>query len=421
MSDFDPYNFSRKEIQGVKIYYKNLPSAPCINVRVVFNVGSFNDPVGKEGLSHFFEHLVFNGSPILSDKKVIREWKKRHTLDTWNARTSFYNTIFWLKCLPEKYETVLAGVKDMIFFSYLREEDVEHEKKVIIQESWNRYKNAKYLAYIKEMTENLFHGHEHERFAGALGWPETIATISRNDIASFYKKYYGIGMFFVVLTGAVEEKHISAFGQFLKDLPKIVAPIRDIGTINRPKVKKVIKRGDEIGEIKEQAEISIIHSDEKIPYEKSEVSNLFVRLLSDILNERLRIEHSLCYSVSVRTVYGNSYSQSCVNVKTEEKNVTLVENEFRDILIEIKERRHADRFVIVKQTYLEQVRSSEFLSDDIADEALQEISRYDGHIITLEEQLELIEKVTYDDMTQCLARVFDPEYTYTEIILPSKK
>jgi predicted Zn-dependent peptidase len=50
---FDPYDFSKKEINGVQIYYKNLPWAPCIHVRVVFNTSAFDDPVGKEGLSHF--------------------------------------------------------------------------------------------------------------------------------------------------------------------------------------------------------------------------------------------------------------------------------------------------------------------------------------------------------------------------------
>ena len=47
---FDPYDFKKKEIEGVPIFYKNLPWAPCINIYIVFNTGSFNDPVGKEGI-----------------------------------------------------------------------------------------------------------------------------------------------------------------------------------------------------------------------------------------------------------------------------------------------------------------------------------------------------------------------------------
>lgn len=52
-NNFDIFDFSKKEINGVPIYYKNLPTAPCVNIRVVFNTGAFDDPVGKEGLSHF--------------------------------------------------------------------------------------------------------------------------------------------------------------------------------------------------------------------------------------------------------------------------------------------------------------------------------------------------------------------------------
>jgi predicted Zn-dependent peptidase len=70
---------------------------------------------------------------------------------------------------------------------------------------------------------------------------------------------------------------------------------------------------------------------------------------------------------------------------------------------------------------LERVESNERLSDDIANITLREISKFDGHIITLTEQLEKIRKVSYEDIVEFAKWAFDPEYTYTEIILPSKK
>ena len=143
--NFDSYDFSRKEIDGVSIFYKNLPQAPCINIRVVFNIGAFDDPTGKEGVSHFLEHMLLKGCPSIPSKKSIKEWSKINALNTLNAFTNYDNTWYTLKCLPEKYDTAIAGLKDMIFHSFLKLEDIEEERKVITQEAWGRFLNEKFL------------------------------------------------------------------------------------------------------------------------------------------------------------------------------------------------------------------------------------------------------------------------------------
>jgi predicted Zn-dependent peptidase len=421
IKNFDPYDFSKREIDGVSVYYKNLPWAPCVHIRIVFNVGAFNDPVGKEGLSHFFEHIIFDGSPKIPDRKAVRDWSKLNALNTWNAWTSFDNTNYWLKCLPEKFEDALTGMKDMIFHPFLRPEDVEHERKVITQESWNRFLNEKYLAYEKEITDNVFVGHIHSRFASPLGWPETIAKISQEDISVWHKRHYGKGNFFIVLAGTVEEKHLDIINDFLKDLPMATKSENNFGATGKPKQSRFVKTADEIGEVKEQVEISFVRVAEKLSHQKSEVSGVFDMLSRDVLNERLREERSLCYSVSVGTSLEKRFFQAVMNIKTEEKNIEIVEEEFQKFLSDVTFGELKNKFEIVKKTYLERVESNERLSDDIANITLREISKFDGHIITLTEQLEKIRKVSYEDIVEFAKWAFDPEYTYTEIILPSKK
>lgn len=141
---FDPYDFSKKIIEGVPVYYKNFPNSPCIHINVCFNVGVLNDRPESVGISHFLEHLIFDGSPKLPTKKIIEEWKKVNTLNSWNAWTYFTNTNYHLKCLPEKLDIVLDGMADMIFNPLLKSEDVEHERNVITQEAWGRLKTKNY-------------------------------------------------------------------------------------------------------------------------------------------------------------------------------------------------------------------------------------------------------------------------------------
>jgi predicted Zn-dependent peptidase len=423
IKDFDSYEFSKREINGVPVYYKNMPWAPCINIRVVFNTGAFNDPIGKEGLSHFLEHMIFDGSPMLTDKKSIREWSKRNALNTWHAWTNFYNTCYWLKCLPEKYTNTLSGMKDMIFNSYLRSEDIEHERKVIIQEAWNKFSNDKYLKYCKDFLKNIFIGHTHERFETALGWPDTISKISQEDIKIWHKENYGIGNFYIVLSGAVEEKHIDELKTFLKDLPTVSVSSQkeSSDTFNKPLQQKIIKTADEIGEVKEQVEISLYRVGKNKTYIEEEVKNIFQRFIHDLLHERLRTENGICYSLKVNIWNQNTFFQLFLNVKTEEKNIELVEKEVGNIMGEIINKKCENKFDIIKKLYIEQLKSTETYSSEITDNVLNRISKFAGHITTEKEQLVMAEKVSYEDIVQFTKWAFDPEYLFTEIILPSRK
>ncbi|MBU6370668.1 MAG: insulinase family protein [Patescibacteria group bacterium] len=421
LKNFDPYDFEKHDVHGVPVYVKNLPWAPCIHVRIVFGTGAFDDPAGKEGLSHFFEHLAFNGSsPKFSDRKVIKEWSKTYTLGSWNAATNFYQVFYLFRCLPEHYETVLDGVKDLIFHNDLSAEDIEHERKVILQEAWKNFQNEKFLEYSKKVSTILFHGHEHERFVRPLGWPDTIQNISRDDIVTWHRAYYGIGNFFIVLAGAVEPYHIEALEKFLDDLPKVRPAHNQRTMVSRPKQNRLVSIADDIGQIQEQVEIEMMRILPAISAEKNQIVSLFSRLFQDILHERLRLERGLCYSVSAGVDLSKTYSTAYVSVKTEEKNIDIVEKEVRAILQEIQGKQHADRFEKIKILYKEQVESREDMSSGVVDTVLRDISRF-GRVITDAEDIRLIEQATYADIAEFARHAFDPEYVFTDIVLPSKK
>lgn len=426
IKDFDPYDFSTNKVEGVTVYYKNLPWSPSINIRLVINTAGFNDPKGKEGLSHFLEHMIFNGSPLLENKKIIREWSKKNTLNSFNAWTSFYNTAFTLRTLPENFSATLEGLMDVVFNPLLRPEDVEHERKVITQEAWGRFQNEKFLVYSKKSLEIMYPGHSHKHIYSPLGWPETIQKISQEDIALWHKNNFVKENMFVIMTGAVEAAHIEALSTYFKTIPVRSESIPIVSkTIKEsflpPTTPKTTVSADEIGEVKEQVEISFVRIGEHLDLEKHDTYMLFKRLMHDILNERLRIDHSLCYGVSVVMNNEKTYSMSGVNVMTEEKNIELVQKEFWNIIEELKTPLHKDRFESLKQIDLEQTKSAELMSEQIANDMVKELFKFNGRMTTLQEQINYIQKTTFDDMQKIAVWAFDPMFLYTEIILPSKK
>lgn len=417
---FDPYKFSSLEANGLRIYYKHLPWAPCIHIHLSFNTGAFHDPLGKEGLSHFLEHMIFDGSPTLPDRKAVNEWRKTYTLNSWNAHTSHYNTSYHLRCLPEKFESTLATMKEQVFTPFLRSEDAEHERKVITQEAWGRYHNEKLLKYIQEFTAQIFPNHSLSRVSSPLGWPHTIGHISIEDIRTWHKENYHKEMLMVVLVGNISDDVIECTQRILADIPhgKPKDPLRE--TIPLPHITHITKTADEIGLIKEQVEISISAHKNKPSFSPA-FDGLFTSLIRDVLHEKLRDENSLCYGVSVDRSRTTDYISFGIDVKTSEEHIELVK---KIIETEIHNITHTDiyrdRFAQIRTTSLEQMRAVEHESHDIIESAVSGLVR-NGTIRTMEDQINERESATFEDIQKAGIYLTDPTYTVTEIILPSKK
>lgn len=417
---FDPYDVSYRETNGLQIYYKHLPWAPCIHIHLSFTIGAFHDPVGKEGLSHFLEHMIFNGSPTLTNRKAVNQWRKTNTLNSWNAHTSHYNTTYHLRCLPEKFESTLEVMKEQIFSPLLRSEDAEHERKVIVQEAWGRYHNEKLLKYIREYTAQIFPHHSLSRVSRPLGWPDTVEHISIDDITIWHKTHYHKGMLTVVLVGNIHDDIITRTQHILADIPHHapLPPLQE--NIPTPQITHITKTADEIGLVKEQVEISVSLHKDKPSFPPSH-DGLFTSLMRDVLHEKMRDEKSLCYGVSIDRGRTTDYISFGIDVKTSEGHIDevrhIIETETHNIL-------HTDmykeRFLQIKATSLEQMRATEHESDDIIERIVSSLVR-NGRIRTMTEQLHEQETTTFEDVQKAGIYLTDPTYTVTEIILPSQK
>lgn len=420
IKDFDPYNFSKKISNGIPVYYNSIPWAPCVHIRIAFRVGAFHDPKGFEGIAHFLEHMIFDGCPLLPHKKEIEQFGKLNTINSLNAYTSHYTTCYTAKCLPENFEKVLVGMKDMIFNSFLKKEDVEHERSVIIQEAWGRYRNEKFLKYLKYSLNNIFHGHEASRLGRALGWPESIVKITQKSIVDFHKKYYVRENMYVVITGAIGEKELDLIKNFTKNIPAGNKTKESYGKIGKPKEKRLVWTGDEIGKPSEQVTLSLDRVGPALDEVELITANHLNQLLRDLLHERLRIENSLCYGVGTSLHNEMEYFNATIEVSTSVEKVELAEKEIWKIIGEIIEGKHKERFNIVHKIRLESVKSAERSSSDIAETAVYQVRRKDK-ITNLKKFLKEEESVTYESVSKLAKKIFDPEWICTETVMPDKK
>ena len=157
-----------------------------------------------------------------------------------------------------------------------------------------------------------------------------------------------------------------------------------------------------------------------LPESRMAIVTLFRVLVSDLLNEKLRFEKGLCYWVRMSTWLFTDVSEIFMNIKTDEKNINLVQKEFWKIIREIKLGKYKNKFNTLKKVNIEQIKSRELISEDVADGAIRDLIRH-NRITPLFYVVKEMEAVTYKDVANFTKEVFDPKWTFTEIILPSKK
>jgi predicted Zn-dependent peptidase len=292
---------------------------------------------------------------------------------------------------------------------------------VITQEAWGRFHNEKFLQYIRECNNNLYPPHSNlRRFFSALGWPTTIKNITHSDIVTWHKNY-GKNNMTLVVVGNVDQTTFSELKKFLKQAPpgkkyslkkeKSVPPVS----------KEFRKHGDDIGDIREQAEINITRTHSPFSKQLYGTRYIFSRILKDILYEKIREERGLCYGLDFRISTTQTYADIGFNVTTDEKNIETIIEQFWSIVHDIQKGIYKKRFDNIKNMLIEKERSAEVLSYDIANDALEQILKYDGEIITSAETVTMLKKTTYADIVAFSKKVLDKKYIFTEIILPSKK
>lgn len=414
----DPYLFEKKIIQGIPVYYNNLPWSPCIHIRIGFNVGSLEDPEGKEGLAHYLEHVVLNGSPLMPTLQKVREFKKKYTLDTLNAHTGFWYTEYVAKNLPEHFNETAKGLIDLAFNPLIDEKQTTREKGIILQEMWDRYRNKKLLNYRKEYIKNTRPGLPTNRMWSPGGWPETIQNVDAEDLKKWHKKHYQKGNAYIFLVGAVEEKHLMELENILVNLPEghaLESTPKNI-SVQKPLINEITYNSKDIGMEKDNAELSIeINTPRNLKNE--EVLVVAGDFLYTLLFEILREELGLCYNVNVSCEITKNYIENGINLGLSEDKVETAKEKIFEIIEAIGSGSYKEKFEEEKRISIDQLKASERTANSIINSASYRLLFW-NEITPLTKIISDRKAVTFEETAKYIADTFKRENVYIETILP---
>jgi predicted Zn-dependent peptidase len=181
---------------GLQIVGQSMPDFESVSIAYYVRTGSRDehDPA-IEGVSHFLEHMVFKGTQHLDWQQITLEFNKIGA--ELNAFTSHEATMYFARVLGEYSERALELLSDMMY-PRLAESDFETEKEVIINEI-ARSEDQPYNLAFRRLAQTYFNGHPlgHD----VLGSRESIRNMRIEQMRDYWQRRYGANNMILAVAG----------------------------------------------------------------------------------------------------------------------------------------------------------------------------------------------------------------------------
>ncbi|MBX3596054.1 MAG: insulinase family protein [Rhizobiaceae bacterium] len=171
--------------------------APVVTHMVWYKVGSADEPPGKSGIAHFFEHLMFKATKNHPAGEFDR--KVAEIGGDGNAFTSDDYTAYIQTVSPEALPTMMAYESDRMRNLVLTDDVIGTERDVILEERASRVDNDPGALLAEEVDATLYQNHPYR--IPIIGWKQEIEQLNRTDAVAFYDRYYAPNNAILVVAG----------------------------------------------------------------------------------------------------------------------------------------------------------------------------------------------------------------------------
>jgi len=199
---------------GLKVILEENRNAPVVALQIWVNVGSGDERDEEAGMCHFIEHMIFKGTEKRKVREMAREIESMG--GSINAYTSYDQTVFHVTLASRFADTGLDILADAIQHSTFNPVELESEKEVVLEEIRMGQDDPSRKLFQQTMT-TLFQEHPYRR--PIIGYEKIVRSIQRDQMVSFFKKWYVPNRIAFVAVGdfelqKMEEKVREAFKGF---------------------------------------------------------------------------------------------------------------------------------------------------------------------------------------------------------------
>lgn len=215
---------------GMKFLVVEDNSIPNANMYLFYKVGSRNEYQGITGLSHFFEHMMFNGAKKYGPKEFDRVMEFNGGAN--NAYTTEDVTVYTDWFPASAMEVMFDLEADRIASLSIDPKMVESERGVVLSERSTGLENSPWNLLSQSVQAQAFL--EHPYHWPVIGYEDDMKNWKQSDLERYFKTYYAPNNCVVVVSGAVKFDDVKKLAEkYLEPIPAQPEPPK-VHTVEPP-------------------------------------------------------------------------------------------------------------------------------------------------------------------------------------------
>lgn len=293
----DPHEYILSN--GMKVLLVEVPKAPVATVQVWYKVGSRNEVMGRAGLSHMLEHMMFKGTAKYPKGSFSRIVRKNGGVD--NAFTSQDFTAYFENLAADRVELALEMEADRMQGLILDNSEFQTEREVVKEERRLRTEDDPQGALVESLFAQAFLSHPYHW--PVIGWFSDLDAMSLDDLQRHYDTFYSPNNATLIVVGDIKaDALLPTIKQLFEPIPKGPSPKQALSA--EPE-----QRGERRFLLKRDAQVPFVMMGFRVPNYSSEDSYA-LDILESILShgKSSRLYQSMVYDQKNSLAVGAEYS-----------------------------------------------------------------------------------------------------------------
>ncbi|MFH1211193.1 MAG: pitrilysin family protein [archaeon] len=379
-------------------------STKSVTIQVMVKAGSNYENEKIAGISHFMEHMLFEGTKNRTAIEIANEIESLG--GEINAATSNERTVYYITVLKKYFNTAVEVLADMIQNPLFDEKALEKERGVVLDEVNMVVDDPKRYQWVL-FQKTLYKKHPAKN--PIYGTAQAIKTITRQDLLDYYEKHYKPNNIIITVVGNLKEAKEKIEQKFTFQ-PK--------ETGKREKIDEPqLERTETFVEPREILQSYMMMGYKTVPrtHEDSYIIDVIRAILgrgqSSRLFDEIRVKRGLAYSLGVVHATETDYGWLAVYVGTDKRNIETVKEIILNEVSKLKkvssnEIKDAKKFI--EGNYYLENEDNHSMADNLASWELV------GDLEGAEEYVKRTKKVTKQDIKRVIEK-YMKNYVYVGI------
>lgn len=395
---------------GLSIITREIPNN-IVSIQIWFKVGSRNEDEKNNGISHFIEHLIFKGTKKRGVSELSKEIES--VGGKLNGATSKDYTFYYATIAKDFIDIAIDGLIDSVLNPAFDNDEIEEERKVVVEEIL-RQEDEPFSTLFNLLNSISYIKHSYKM--PVIGKKEIIENLSREDIVSYYNKFYVPENMIIVIAGDFNTDEIVK--KIKEYFPKISTqnPLSSVNIKSEFNSFK-IEKDTNFKKCYFAAGWLAPNVDNEDTYAMDVLTVIIGQGKSSRLYSELKEKLQICYSI------GSSYSTMKdeglfeIYATLDEKNKVILEDKIIEEINKIKEDISLNELnkakTIIENNYIFEHETNESIGNSLG--YYEAISSYKLELFYLDN----IKKVTLDDVKKIASKYLNSKPSIA--VLKSKK